>query len=943
MSNSFKHNVIVASLAAVFAAGTMSSVFANQLADTTQATSGTVTLPVQSSATSAAVTPLLNGVSFTLTEVTAGAFTKTSFATYALGNSTSLLSNSYIGLQLTGGQAVNFSYLPAGALTITADNSIGIAGATVAISSVSVAAAGSNVTIVFNGDTWNFSAPTAGSLTVLKNNVSVASGVAVGSSAGVVNVIAAQFNAAYGAGTAALDTVATSTGVSAQLNLISSRASLAAGVANTAATTFTATVTSDSAGAAVTLSSAAITAGNLPAPVVSGDVTSATAAFTTAITPATVGGSYLAIPILKNNATTPAKIVLSNIYVNTGLVSTASSTTADKNVNIVVAPGSTTAGVSKGTSTTLATVAALNSALTFGSPVSIAPGGTVTIPTITLQENLPGSLGAAANVVFNLPTGYTWGTTNAVVSVTSTGGTTTTIASLTPSTNTLTLLTTAASTGTPSKITITGLTATAPTTASTGATANVTVTTSAGTPSLSATTLATSTPFLNVQGGSVSTALNGTVANVYTFRNYASGKNGGALAAKVNLVETLSGTLLINTALNLNLVNAVSGSTTSGVTTVGSGPTFGNITGGGGSVITTGTAIGTPGYSAAGAVFSPSSFSYNISTASTTLLTNTITLGSLTIGPAVGPVTVGLTSNTLGTLPTITVANATNASNTSTTGAIPTATLNGAAVTLPTITLTESAAGALQTEVGGIGQVSFTLTNGTWDVAASQTATWCGAALPASNITGSSSSTLTVNLASVSTAACALVLNGKATAALTAAPGAAISVKVNATLSDTGQATRQELQVATVSGANTINPAVFPATQTVVTAATPSGLVFTPTFTSGSADQTKKADIYVIAYYQGVFLYKKKTPAGCAGWTGFSPQTGGIPQAYETGVTLGATYTFGNINDCDVTALKGVSYYVGYGVGSSIFGNAQTWNAMLANATFSNNAVFLTN
>jgi len=96
----------------------------------------------------------------------------------------------------------------------------------------------------------------------------------------------------------------------------------------------------------------------------------------------------------------------------------------------------------------------------------------------------------------------------------------------------------------------------------------------------------------------------------------------------------------------------------------------------------------------------------------------------------------------------------------------------------------------------------------------------------------------------------------------------------------------------------------------------------------------------VIAYYQGVFLYKKKTPAGCAGWTGFSPQTGGIAQAYEEGITLGTTYQFGNINDCDVTALRGVSYYIGYGVGA---GNAQTWINMLARGTFSNSPVFLTN
>jgi len=940
MSNSFKHKAIVASLAAVFAIGTMSVAQANTFADTTQAVAlSSVIIPKQSSGTNTALTPVLTGQTFTLTEAAAGAFTAGS--TVDLTTATGPRSGSFFGLQLnnTGAQAVNFQYLPStSSITLIADNSIGIAAARISITATQTAAS-TTTQITLNGDTWQFAVgATAGtSISVTKNGVSVASGLSAADNVSLAALIAAQFNSAYGAGTAA-----PVVGTANVINIASSRATFAGNNA-AAAITGTATITELVNGVDITgVGAIAGTTGLATVPVINGAAPSAAVDFSSLTALGTASGSnYIIVPIIKNNSTAAAKIVLSNIAVNTASIDP-TSTTLSPAISLKVDTGSTTAGVSKGSSTTIASVASLNTAVSFGSPVSVAPGGTVSVPTLTLTENLPASLLAADTVTFTLPTSYTWGTTNAVVSVTSAGGSTTTITSLTPSSNVLTLVIAAASVGTPSKITISGLTASAPSTAATGSTSNVVL---GGTTASFTTTQksATGTPYLNVQGGSVSTALNGTAASVYTFRNYASGKNGGALAAKVNLNETLSGTLLINTALNLNLTNAVSGSTTAGVTTVGSGPTFGNATGSGGSVITTGTAIGTPGYSAAGAVFSPSSFSYNISTASTTLLTNTITLGSLTIGPAVGPVTVGLTSNTIGTLPTITVANATNASNTSVTGAIPSAALAGAAVTLPTITLTESAAGALQTEVGGIGQVSFTLTNGTWDVAASQTATWCGAALPASNITGSSSSTLTVNLATVSTAPCALVLNGKATAALTAAPGAAISVKVNATLSDTGQATRQELQVATVA---TTSPATGPSFGTpivVTTAAAPTGQVVTPLVTNGTNDQGKKADTYVIAYYQGVFLYKKKTPAGCAGWTGFSPQTGGIPQAYETGVTLGTTYQLGNINDCDVTALKGVSYYVGYGVGSSIFGNAQTWNAMLANGTFSNTAVFLTN
>jgi len=932
MSNSFKHKAIVASLAAVFAVGAMTVAQANTFADTTQAAAVTsLTIPQ----TTTTASTLLTGQTFTLTEATAGAFTADSTG------------NSLIVLQLTNpaSSVVNFQYLPtSNQLKIQAASTVGIAKGTFTLAAAGdLSAAGSRVDIVFNGDTWSFQSPSNNSLTIVKNGVTVASALATsygGSSDNqpLASTIAAQFNSAYGSGTAS----ATAGVVTA----ISSRAIFAGGnnaagqkatpdatvaVNGAAAAAFTATANTDGGSSSVNgtaFNPAITTTTNSGANVQNlNTVTAATA-------------DTLVIPVLKNTSGAPATVVVSNISVQSNGINPATAG-VDKTVALKVLTASTTAGLSKGASTTLATVAALATTVSVGSPVSIAPGGTVTAGSIVLQENLPASLANGAVVTLTLPSGYNWGNvTNAVVSATSGGGATTVGTLAGNGTNVLTYTVGAAgqSSGFPSKITISGLTIAAPAGASTGTTQNVVVT-AAG--SVSAAT----TPYLNIQGGAVATTLNGTAPTVYTFRNYASGINGGAIAAKVNLTETLAGTLLANTSVNVALGDAVAGSTTSGVTTASTGPTFANTTGA--AQLSSATPIvANAGYSASGAVFAPSAFSYNISSASTSVLSNVLTLGNLTIGPVAGPVTVGLSSNVIGTLPTVTVANAINATNTSVTAGIPTATLAGPAVTLPTITVTEAAAGALVTQVGGIGQVSFTLTNGTWDVAASQSATWCGAALPASNITGSSSTVLTVNLSSVSTAPCALVLNGKATAALTAAPGAAIAVTVNSTLGDTGQATRQQLQVATIGTTIVVTPPTpdsFPATTTVATATTPTGQVFTPAFTPAAANQGKKADTYVIAYYQGVFLYKKKTPAGCAGWTGFSPQTGGIPQAYETGVTLGTSYQLGNINDCDVTALKGVSYYIGYGVGSSIFGNAQTWNSMLANGTFSNNAVFLTN
>lgn len=941
MSNSFKHKVIVASLAAVFAAGAMSVAHANAFTDSTQA-AGTSAITILAGATNLSY----GAQTFALTESAAGAFTAssagTSFAKIRLQGTTATT---------PGDLAVYTAAAPAvsAATKLAASPTVAIAGVTLTFDGSVTATTADTLSLTYRGDTWvvAVSASNVGVGNIFKNGVSVAANIPLDSlkSGAVVRALGNALRSAYG--TAFVSYTSTDTAADT-LTLLDSTAYLAVTNASTGATglwldgtatTFVPLITSTQSAAtykftrgtgafAAVLANTATVAGQ-PVVTAGGAASIANAA-----------GPTIAVPFLANTSTTPATLTLSNI-------ATATVPAAKFSTVALVETSSTAAGLSKGASTTLATAAALTTTVTVPSPVSIAPNGSVSVGAITLQENLPGALANNAVVTLTLPAGYTWNNTaTAVVSATSAGGTTTTgvlaaAAGGTSTTNNVLTYTVGAagtSAGFPSKITITGLSVSAPASASTGSTTNVTLTTAGS-------VTGGDTPFLNIQGGSATTAINGTVASVYTARNYASGINGGALAAKVNLTETLAGTLLANTSLNVVLSNAFAGQTTSGAVASTSSPTFANTTGA--VQLSSATRVVTnDGYSSSGAVFVPSSFSYNISAASSSVLTNTLTLGSLTIGPVPGPVTVGVSSNVIGTLPTITVANAINATNTSITGTIPTVALGGSAVTLPTITVTEAAAGALQTQVGGIGQVSLTLANGTWDVAASQSATWCGTALPASNITGSSSTTLTVNLASVSTASCALVVNGKATAALTAPPGAAIAVTVNSTLGDSGQATRQQLQVGTVGNQNQTGGGtapVFPATQTFTTASAPTGLSVTPQFTNGTSDQGKKADTYVIAYYQGVFLYKKKTPAGCAGWTGFTPQTGGIPQPYETGVTLGATYQLGNINDCDVTALKGVSYYVGYGVGSSIFGNAQTWNALLANGTFSNNAVFTTN
>lgn len=442
--------------------------------------------------------------------------------------------------------------------------------------------------------------------------------------------------------------------------------------------------------------------------------------------------------------------------------------------------------------------------------------------------------------------------------------------------------------------------------------------------------------------GAVTASLNGAVVNVYTYRTYAADRNGGAIASKIDIGESLAGTLAAGDTLSLSLSNAATGTTA--YSTLAFSPTAPSFTNPGASFqAAAGQFLTQGGYDSTPGVFTSSILNDAITSASTSALKNTISFPGLTIGNKPGPVTVAPASKSLGALPAVTIANAINASSLNISpGFLPTLSLAGAAAALPTMTISEAAAGALATETGGVGQVSVTLINGTYDTSSSISATWCGSVVPASNISGASTTTLTITLPSVSTVPCSLVINSKASAALIAAPGSAIVAAVNSKLTDSAQATFKQVQVASILNSFSCGGypgAFFPGTTKIAAAASPTGRVFSPSFAPALPDQNRKADTYVIAYWQGVFLYRKRAIAGCAGWTTFSPERGEVAQPYEAGIVLGTSYQAGNINDCDISALNGVSVYLGYGAGTI---NAQTWNAMLANGTYSYNPVLQT-
>jgi len=904
---------------------------ANAFDTTTQAATLT-TVPTVSVA-AAAITPV-TGQKFTITEVAAGDFTADtagkSFIDLALTNSASWLS-------IVAGTTST-------AFKVSAPTSVGIASAVFTLDATKALAAADLLTIGINGDTWQFSssAVTAGQVTVFKNGVaqnSVAIPVPTGAGAavtqaagGLAGLVISSLNNAYGAGTAVAG------GTANVVTLYSSNAyfNLTGGQVSSGS----ATISDPGITAAVSGTMAFSTAlGFTGASAINGTTGVYTPVITTDAAPVDTSaggatGSALLIPILKNNGTSPATITLSNMQFKTG-------TTAG-DFKVKISSNSTAAGVSKGSSTVIATGAAAKFTGSFGTAATLSPtvNSSVGAPTITLVENLPGTLANNGTVTFTLPTGATWTfSTPPTVSATSSGGTTT-VASVTSATGNKALVLTVgaagASTVFPSTIAISGLSITTDGTLATGTGVNAVVTSS-----LAAldTVLASSTGYnvANVQAGTIASALVGTAPTVYTQRTYAAGINGGALTDTVSLAESVPASIANNTSINIDFVNGTFVNSATGYPDFGGTTTNAFGLTGSSSSNAYATVVTAGGYNATGTTFTNGAATWTTNAASSAL-TNTrkVTFPGLIVGNAAGPVTVKLTSNTLGATSAVTIANAVAATNASTSGTLSSLALSGSAVSLPTIVITEVAPGALATTTAGPGNITVALSNASFDTSA--TAKWCGTAITASNITGGNTGTLTVNLPSVSTSttgACKLELSAAAKASLSAAVGAGVTATINPNASitagvDTAQATRQEIVVGSVgttssgSGVSMIIPA---ATATgALTAQTITGSLTPASSDLGADGSVFVAGVAPASMGGGVFFL---TPP--SNWTLYNGVN--APNAYSTGplaavpvVTIAAGF--------NVTAAVGAKMYVGYGK-SNVFAPASSaFNSMVNQGTY---------
>lgn len=944
MNQTFKKKVIAVSVAAALGMSIgmtlVADAQANMFETTTQAATA-ATVPTITGSTAAGVA--LTGQTFTLTEVAAGDFTAstagTSFINLNLFNSGGTANAGTPTWLATTGTTTSTAF------KVSAPTFIGIAAATMGWVAATGMAAGDSVTLGINNESWVFlmgtttgvGASSVGPVTVYKNNVAQSTtGVPiVASGSGLADLIATTLNNSYGVGTAAAST----SGANRVLTVYSSNAYFNTAITNGYAGSTTLAspdVSVSTTGTVSTAASGVVLVAN-----------SSTAAFTPSIVAdaspivastagnGTTTNTALLIPILKNSGTTAGTITLSKMSVTTN-----TSTLGD--VKVKVGSNSTAAGVSKGSSTVVANAAALKVTGSFGTAVTATPNSVITAPDITLVENLPAALYANSGaVIFTLNNGAYW-TGTPVVSATSLGGTTTvgTVAfsaasgSSVNNVMTFTVSSAGSSTTFPSTVKISGETITIPSTVATGTAINAVVSSTGQSAAMDAgLTVSTGYNVANVQSGTIAAALVGTAPNVYTQRTYSAGSNGGAVATSISLTENSPGAIPLNTSLNIDFTNATFVNSTTGTPDFGGTSLTGAFTLTGSSAMSAtaspATVVTAGGYNASGTTFANGAATWTVSAASTTL-TNArkVTFPGLIVGNTVGPVKAKLTSNTLGAASEITIANAVEATSTSVSGSLASPALNGAAVSLPTIVISETAAGALATSTGGPGNVSVALNNASFDTSA--TAKWCGNAITATNITGGNTSTLTVNLPSVSTTACTLELTSAAKANLSAANGAGITAVVNSSLADTAQATRKEVVVGSV-GATSSGSGVSSSIPAATATGSLTSQTVTGSLTPASSDLGSSGSVYVAAILpssMGGGAYFLTPPTT---WTLYNGAT--TPNAYSTG-TLASVPTVNIVSSMDISTLVGTTVYVGYGKGNP-FNPAGAFNDMINKSTYS--------
>ena len=322
--------------------------------------------------------------------------------------------------------------------------------------------------------------------------------------------------------------------------------------------------------------------------------------------------------------------------------------------------------------------------------------------------------------------------------------------------------------------------------------------------------------------------------------------------------------------------------------------------------------------------------------------------GINTIGAAVGDLTVLVESNSSSSPSAVKIAEIKDATSASVSGSAPTLIPGAPAVAMPDVVITEAAAGALAAgslalrmpsgvtfSSSAVPTVTVTKADGTaltGKVTAPSTASFLDSGaefqLAVAAQSSSTEGAMTIKISGLKVGASSSASTGNVSMTLFGvAAGGATSVANDHSTSkkDAGaMPTKKTLTAASVVS-NTV-PTIPPAT---VTGAVTSQTIASTAVASGN-DQGKLGTLYVAAALPssvGGGVYLKDTSGK---WVAYDPAK---PAYYASPVTLGS-HNISVVEALDLSSIKGTEIYVGYGVGSTAFGMAAPWNAMLTNGTY---------
>lgn len=651
---------------------------------------------------------------------------------------------------------------------------------------------------------------------------------------------------------------------------------------------------------------------------------SASAVVTASSAGASVSGGTLTVNLATSDYTSTVASQTKTIRVS-GIVLDTSGSTVETAVNASLDASSTATGITTGSTSKLATVKPVGVTPTATtSASSITANATFTLPDLKISEIIQSSLkdmsSATDEVTITLPTGVNFtlaGTAGWTGSLTANAA-----PAIASNVLKIDVTNTGASTSA-SDITLTGAKAFVPSgTANGDINATIAVKLSDGTTATStmkvASVVSGGTTNKFVEGGSSGSD---TYNTLFTGRTYAAGfATAGLEADKLSVAEIVPATLQAGGGVTFTLSNgAVLGAGTDVAVTVS------QVAVGANSINTAKNAVTVP-----------------VTTASTTTA-GYIQIGGFTnldlTSATVGDLNVAISSTTGATAGTLKLAAIKDATSSSVSGGAVTG-AQGTSVTLNDIVITESTYGALST-TGVMGVYIADANGATVDVtSASAKAYKADGTDISSTIFGSSSGATLTNstnglvtfpVAAASTSSTGPVtikvkglkpkINSSAAGTVKAVVGGAAAAGTTTLTSAAGvMPTKAEVTVANVA---TANVPVIDYTESGANTAK----VVTGTIAAAGNDAGKAGTIYVAGVVNGVVYLKAKSGA----WSPYDPKN---PVAFDTGVQLGVNTV--NVLDgtLDVSGLVGAEIYVGYGVGSTVFGAAVPFNNMLTAGTY---------